>query len=102
AGTWSVGGGHDPTRCGRGTQAYEPFMYSGIGSSYSGQRPAGLHGVAYTYDASGNVLTTSDVDGIASKLTSRRVYHPLSVDILDAEQLPGGKHVGASTTLVRG
>jgi RHS repeat-associated protein len=60
---------------------------------------AGLASMSTTYDALGRVLQTTGFD---VSLTSKSVYHALSVDRWDAEDLdPNSLHVSTPTTVTR-
>jgi RHS repeat-associated protein len=89
-------GAHTRYSNGRIQQVFQPFYW------FSGLPPFNMAyasaAQSFTYDALGRTGTVVDFNNNTTKIA----YHPatLSVDIQDPEQLAGGLHAGAKTTIV--
>jgi RHS repeat-associated protein len=92
---WIASGYNERSANGRGLRSYEPYASSAAnGATFTFAKPSAKLTTA-TYDALGRVTATTDLE---ARTSSKNVFRPLETDHYDAEQLAGGKHVGAYTT----
>ncbi|MBA3907230.1 MAG: hypothetical protein H0X35_11180, partial [Pseudonocardiales bacterium] len=99
-GTWIASGYTERNSNGRVIRAYEPYAYSGpVREAFVFATPT-VKSSSAIYDALGRTVTRTNLEG---GVASSNVYRPFETDHYDAEQLAGGKHVGAyATTRVDG
>jgi RHS repeat-associated protein len=98
ANTWNVQGAHLLTETGLLFKSYKPFQV--VGRTIPDTALAAVGFRQYSYDSIGRVVGVYDLDA-NQRQSTKNVYHPLSIDTSDAEQvLVGGKHAGSFTTLV--
>lgn len=94
---WIVSGQVQRNSKGMVVASYEPWFLDSGPMLASTSAPA-TPSVRAQFDAFGRVVATFARDGTQ---TSKTDYHGLSTTYLDAEQLPGGEHAGALSSVTR-
>ncbi len=94
---WILRGASQLYPSGRVQRSYLPVLWDGpIQPGQIHPAFASMLSDSATYDALGRVLVATGSDG---NITAKLAYAPLSVTAVDGEQIPGGLHAGASSTV---
>ncbi len=95
-GNWIVSGIVDFDAKGAPFRAYESFFYTGAPQSFALNVAPTSGSTSQQYDAFGRAIATYGLDG-GQKIAN--VYHALSRDVWDAEDLSPGSHQGTFATV---